>query len=88
VTDTPDHLHIDRLRLQVQGLDEGVARALGRLVAENLAHDLRLPAGAGVIDSLKLEVPDMPGAAADELARRIAQTVGRALSDRSGGSAS
>jgi hypothetical protein len=79
VTDISGHLHVDRLRLQVQGLDEGAARVLGRLVAENLAHDLRLPVGTGLVDSLKLEVADVPGAAPDELARRIAETVGRAL---------
>jgi hypothetical protein len=84
VTDVSGHLHVDRLRLQVQGLDEGAARVLARLVAENLAHDLRLPAGAGVADSLKLEVAAKPGAAPDELAPRIAETVGRALESWSG----
>jgi hypothetical protein len=88
MTDIPAHLHVDRLRLQVQGLDEGAARMLGRLVAENLAHDLRLPVGAGVADSLKLEVADVPGADPDELARRIAETVRGALSYRSWGSVS
>jgi hypothetical protein len=85
VNDVSGHLHVDRLRLQVQGLDEGAARMLGRLVAENLAHDLRLPVGAGVADSLKLEVAAEPGAEPDELARRIAETIGRALSSRPGG---
>jgi hypothetical protein len=85
VTDTPGRFHVDRLRLQVQGLDEGAARMLGRLIAENLAHDLRLPVGAGVLDSLKLEVAAQPGATSGELAQRISETVGRALSYRSGG---
>jgi hypothetical protein len=88
VTDISGHLHIDRLRLRVQGLDEDAARVLGRLVAENLAYDLRLPVGAGVIDSLKLEVADVPGAAPDELARQIAMTIGRALPYRSRGAVS
>jgi hypothetical protein len=86
MTGVPGHLSVDRLRLQVQGLDEGAARMLGRLVAESLAHDVRLPAGAGVVDSLKIEVAAKPGAAPDELARHIAETVARALSYWDGGS--
>lgn len=80
MTDVSGHLNVDRVRLQVQGLDEDAARMLGRLVAENLANDLRLPAGAEVVDSLKLEVTAKPGTAPDELARRIAEMAGRALS--------
>jgi hypothetical protein len=88
VTDPTDQLHVDRLRLRVQGLDEAAARRLGRLVAENLAQDLRLTAGARVVDSLKLEVAGGPGSAPDELARRIAETLRSTLGSPSWGDAS
>jgi hypothetical protein len=75
------HVRIDRLALRVAGLDEGAARALGRLVAEHLAAGP--PRSAGAVGAGRLQVVVRP--AADELdkpdllARRIADEIGRAL---------
>lgn len=48
----PD-VHINRLRLQVVGLDEGAARSLAKLVAEGLAPGLGRAATSGRLDSLR-----------------------------------
>ena len=78
---TGGDVHIGRLALRVSGLDEGAARTLARLVAERLTADLLRPAGAGGLDSLKVEVT--PGASdragPDALAQHIADQVRRAL---------
>lgn len=78
-------LRVDRLRLQLQGLDDGAARQLVRLVAEHLAEDLRLPVGAGAVEALALDVPARSGEGPDDLARRIAARVGRAIALHSEG---
>lgn len=74
-------VRIDRLALRVAGLDEGAARELGRLVARGLAAGVFLPAGAGTLDSVAVQV--QAGAAdqasPDLLARRIAGEIGRVL---------
>jgi hypothetical protein len=86
VTDLSSHLSVERIRLRAQGLDEGPARRLAGLVAENLAQDLRLPVGAPSLASLSVEVTSPPGATADETARRVAEAV-RQLVVRAVGSA-
>jgi hypothetical protein len=52
-----EEVHVERLSLQVSGLDEDAARALSRMVAEGLAPVLgRASAGTG-LDHLRVEVP-------------------------------
>jgi hypothetical protein len=71
-------VHIDRLTLQVAGLDEGSGRSLARLVAEGLAPGLLRPAGTAGLDCLRVDVtadqrpPDL-------LAQRIVAEIGRVL---------
>jgi hypothetical protein len=77
-----EEVHVERLSLQVSGLDEDAARTLSRLVAEGLAPVLgRASAGTG-LDHLRVEVPagsvGAP-AALDLLAARIVDRVGRML---------
>lgn len=55
-----EEVHVERLSLQVSGLDEDAARALSRLVAEGLVPVLgRASAGTG-LDHLRVEVPSGP----------------------------
>ena len=73
-------VRIDRLTLQVTGLDEAAARTLARLVAEGLAAGLPAMAG-GDLGQVRIQVTarateqGSPG----PLARRIAAELGRAL---------
>jgi hypothetical protein len=81
-------VHVGRLALRVNGLDEDAARTLARLVAERLTADLLRPAGSAGLDSLQVEVRlDSAGQAApDALAQHIADQVGRVLArDRAAG---
>lgn len=79
------HVHVDRLSLQVTGMDDDSARNLSRLVAEGLVPLLgRATAGIG-LDHLRVDVP-APNAGqsahtdtASLLAARILQGIGRAL---------
>jgi hypothetical protein len=79
-----EEVHVERLSLQVSGLDEDAARALCRLVAEGLVPVLgRASAGTG-FDHLRVEVPAESGPAGgatspDLLAARIIDRVGRVL---------
>jgi hypothetical protein len=77
-----EEVHVERLSLQVSGLDEDAARALSRLVAEGLTPVLgRASAGTG-LDHLRVEVPagsDNDPASLDLLAARIVDRVGRVL---------
>ena len=79
MTDAPIELHVERLRLLAQGLDEGSARRLARLVAENLAGDVRLAGGSAALPSLSVEVAARPGEAVDETARRVAEVIRAAV---------
>jgi hypothetical protein len=72
-------LTVEHLRLQVQGIDEGVARRLAELVAEGLGPGLTLPVGVEALATLHVEVPATPGEETDALSRRIVDAVGRAL---------
>ena len=72
-------LAVERLRLQVQGIDEGAARRLAELVAQGLGPGLILPVGLEALATLHVEVPAHPGEEADALGRRIVDAVGRAL---------
>jgi hypothetical protein len=74
-------VRIDRLALRVAGLDEDAARQLARLVARGLAAGTFLPAGAGTLDSLAVQVQAGADgqASPDLLARRIVGEIGRVL---------
>lgn len=74
-------VRIGRLALRVAGLDEDAARQLARLVARGLAAGTFLPAGAGALDSLAVQVQAGTDgqASPDLLARRIAGEIGRVL---------
>jgi len=72
-------LSIDRLRLQVQGIEKDAAHRLAELVAEGLAPGLVLPPGLSSLDSLEVEVGAKTGDKPDDLSRRIVDAIGRAL---------
>jgi hypothetical protein len=72
-------LTIERLRLRGAGLDEGAARHLATLVGEALAPSLQLPAGATVIDTLRIEVAAHTAQSPEMLSRRIVDAIGRTL---------
>jgi hypothetical protein len=79
-------VHVDRIRLQVAGLDEGAARRLARLVAEGLVPGVSLSPAAGSLESLRIEVPSGAGDSPDALAQRITDRIGRALAQGRAGS--
>lgn len=79
-------MRVDRIRLQVAGLDEGAARRLARLVAEGLVPGMGLPPAAGSLESLRIEVPGGAGDPPDVLAQRITDRIGRVLARGRAGS--
>ena len=83
--DRGPELRVDRLALQVTGLDEGAARTLGRLVAEGLASGL--PAAAGDLGLVRIQ---LTADAAEQgrpelLARRIVEEFGQIMRRGEGG---
>jgi hypothetical protein len=76
-TGGPD-VHIERLALRVTGLDEDEARALGRLVAQDLPASLPGALHAR-LDRVRIQVTADEQDRPELLARRIADEVGRIL---------
>jgi len=75
-------VRIDTLRLQVAGMSPDTARQFGRLVAERLGASLAAEPeapGPARFASLRVMVPELPGAGPDRLASAMATEIGRAL---------
>lgn len=75
-------VRIDRLRLQVAGMDADTARQFARLVAERIGTELAaLPAASrpARLTNLQVAVPSRAGDHPDSLAAAMATGVSRAL---------
>ena len=84
-------IRIDRLRVQVTGLNPDMARQFGRLLAEHLAAEMAAgpPMSGDVarLTSLRVSVPGSAGRNPGSLAPAIATEVSRALRTAATGTA-
>lgn len=80
-------VRIDRLRLQVAGMNADAARQFSRLAAQRLGASLAALAPAGGparIGHLHVTIPTPAGASADALAAAMASEISRVLSREAG----
>jgi hypothetical protein len=74
-------IQIDRLSIRVPGVERGLGRRLGQLVAERLASSLQLGPGEASFDRLHVELAADGAESPEALAGRIAAQVALLIGD-------
>jgi hypothetical protein len=72
-------MHIDKLTLKLSGRDGRAARRLAEQMVERLRRSIWKQDGGQYEESVRVQIPDAPGATTERLAERAAAEVVRKL---------